>query len=220
MVEPRRSAATGMLNVNFSTGGTATLNSDYSLWGPVATGYYSQISITRLGASGKVTFADGEDRLWVRVDPILSGDGVEFEAADFTVTAGAGYVPVPKSGFPSGIVGQAKITLADNDAGAGPTVRVEAQDSVSTEWQLSTGSFRLVRDDTKLAEPLTISFNLGGTATYGTGLNGDYTLACSVEILASGGRKPPVGSLEQGAYALRSPRFTAGFNRATSVLSA
>ena len=63
MVELRRSVAAGMLNVNFSTGGTATLNSDYSLWGPVATGYYNQISTAKLGVSGKVTFADGSDQL-------------------------------------------------------------------------------------------------------------------------------------------------------------
>src|SRR5262249_902370 len=56
MIELRRSNAVGMLNVNFSASGTATLNDDYSLWGPVSTGYYTQILDSKLSTSGKVTF--------------------------------------------------------------------------------------------------------------------------------------------------------------------
>jgi hypothetical protein len=89
-VELRRSIASGLLNVNYSVTGTAALNTDYSLWGPVASGYSNQITDTKLAATGKVTFADGQDRLWVRVVPVGSG-GPAVLTADLTVTAGAGY---------------------------------------------------------------------------------------------------------------------------------
>jgi hypothetical protein len=93
-IELRRSVASGMLSVNYdATAGTATLNGDYSLWGPVASGYYNQISYTKLSGTGKVTFAGGQDRLWVDVKPIMNGGEAAYETAEFKITSGSGYVP-------------------------------------------------------------------------------------------------------------------------------
>ncbi len=326
-VELRRSVASGMLSVNYSVSGTAALNTDYSLWGPVASGYYNQITDTKLGSSGKVTFADGQDRLWVRVVPVGSGGPADL-TADLTVTAGAGYTvadphegdvgvygdrapgwavqPNPNGGyggdlldvwvttgqehtyagyspysgdaaateagqdpgailvtyqyqsddpgfvppdqpgpawvlggtaeegvdytvsvtrvvsartdesiyFPStgktvyrissvdriditpiddgewegdetvdvavgrattdggGVIGDAQVTIADDAVASLPVVSVEAPDGVSTEWGPSTGSYRITRADSKLGFPLTVSYEFGGTATYGA----DYTV--------------------------------------------
>jgi hypothetical protein len=81
-------------------------------------------------------------------------------------------IAVPRAASDNGgLIGVAQFTLADNDAGAVPTVWVEAPDSVSTEWQLSTGSFRFVRDDTKLAYPLTVSYEFGESATHSVDYN-------------------------------------------------
>jgi hypothetical protein len=326
-VELRRSLAAGMLNVNYTVSGDAALGTDYWLWGPVSTGYYNQVTDTKLGASGKVTFADGQDRLWVRFVPTATG-GPAVEVADLTVTAGAGYAvadpheggvgvysdrspgfatqPNPNGGyggdlldvwvttgqemtykgygpytgdpsateagqdpgsilvtyqyqsddpgfvppdppaqawvvggtaedgedytmtvtrvvtartdeaiyFPStgktvyrissvdriditpiddtewegdetvdvavgrswddtgGVIGDAQVTIADDAVASLPVVSVGAPDGVSTEWGPSTGAYRVTRDDAKLAFPLTVSYDFGGTATYGK----DYTV--------------------------------------------
>ncbi len=325
-VELRRSLASGLLNVNYSVSGTAALNTDYSLWGPVASGYYNQITDTKLAATGKVTFADGQDSIWVRFVPVGSGGPADL-TADLTVTAGTGYAvadphegdvgvygdrapgwavqPNPNGGyagelldvwvttgqemtyagygpytgdataaeagqdpgsilvtyqyqtddpgfvppdppsqawvvggtadwddytmtvtrvvaartddaiyFPTtgktvyrissvdridivpvddgawegdetvdvavgrawddtgGVIGDAQVTITDDASASLPAVSVGAPDGVSAEWGPSTGSYRLTRADSKLAFPLAVSYQFGGTATYGV----DYTV--------------------------------------------
>jgi hypothetical protein len=157
---------TGALTVDFTVGGDATFNTDYTQTGAA--------SFT--ATTGTVTFAAGSDTALVTLDPSADTDPEGDETAILTVTAGTGYAV--------GAAGSATGTIA-NDDGAEVTVAV-APASVAED-----GAGTLVYTFTRTGDTtsaLTVNFSVGGTATfttdYGqtgaasfTGTNGTVTFA-------------------------------------------
>ena len=83
-----RGDSSGELTVNFSIGGTATFNTDYTQTG----------AATFTPPTGTVTFADGSLTATVTIDPSADLTVEPDETVILTVTAGAGYtVGVPAS---------------------------------------------------------------------------------------------------------------------------
>jgi hypothetical protein len=143
-----RGDSSGALTVNFSIGGTATFNTDYTQTG----------AATFTPPTGTVTFADGSLTATVTVDPTADSTVEPDETVVLTVTAGAGYTV----GAPSSASGT--ITNDDTDVSV----------AVSPSSVLEDGATNLVYTFTRTgvtSSPLTVNFSVGGTATPGT----DYT---------------------------------------------
>ena len=98
----RTGVTTGALTVNFSVGGTATFNSDYTQTGAATFG----------ASSGTVTIGAGNTAATVTIDPTADATFEADETVILTVTTGTGY----NVGSPS--VASGTIT---NDDGAPPT---------------------------------------------------------------------------------------------------
>ncbi|PYJ06769.1 MAG: hypothetical protein DMF06_17445, partial [Verrucomicrobia bacterium] len=95
----RVGVTTGALTVNFSVGGTATFNTDYTQTG----------AVTFTSTSGTVTFAAGSSTAAVTINPTADGDNELNETVVLAVAAGAGYnVNLPDT---------ATGTIANDDAG-------------------------------------------------------------------------------------------------------
>jgi Ca2+-binding RTX toxin-like protein len=143
-----RSDSSGALTVNFSIGGTATFNTDYTQTG----------AATFTPPTGTVSFADGSLTATVTVDPSTDSTVEPDETVILTVTAGAGYTV----GVPASATGT--ITNDDTD------VSVAVSPLSTTE----DGAGNLVYTFTRTGVttgPLTVNFTVGGTATFNT----DYT---------------------------------------------
>jgi len=143
-----RNDSAGALTANFSVGGTATFNTDYTQTG----------AATFVPPNGTVTFADGSLTTTVTVDPVSDNTVEPDETVVLTVVAGAGYAV----GAPSSATGT--ITNDDTD------VSVAVAPSSTTE----DGAGNLVYTFTRtgvITGALTANFTINGTATFNT----DYT---------------------------------------------
>jgi Ca2+-binding RTX toxin-like protein len=143
-----RNDSSGALTVNFSVGGTATFNTDYTETG----------AATFTPPTGTVTFADGSLTTTVTVDPSADLTVEPDETVQLTVTAGTGYTV----GAPASATGT--ITNDDTDVTVAVAPLSTAED----------GATNLVYTFTRTGvttTPLTVNFSVGGTADSST----DYT---------------------------------------------
>jgi hypothetical protein len=156
----RTGVISGALTVNFSVGGTATFNSDYTQSGAVSFD----------ATSGTVAFGAGNTTATVTVDP-SSDTAVETdETVVLTVTSGTGY----NIGSSSATTG----TIANDDTDV--TVAV-APSAVAED-----GATNLVYTFTRTgvtASALTINFSVGGTANFST----DYAQTGAVSFTSTTG---------------------------------
>jgi Ca2+-binding RTX toxin-like protein len=139
------------LTVNFSVGGTATFNTDYTQSGAA--------SFTP--PTGTVTFAAGNSTATVTVDPTADGAAEPDETVILTVTAGTGY----NVAAPSVATG----TITNDDT--------EVSVAVSPSSVLEDGATNMVYTFTRVgitSGPLTVNFSVGGTAVFAPP-GGDYT---------------------------------------------
>ena len=114
-----RNDTNGALTVNFSVGGIATFNSDYTQTG----------AATFTSATGTVTFDAGSATKTVTVDPTPDTADEPNETAILTVTAGAGY----NVGSPAAATG----TITDDD----PTPSISIADLQLNEGNTGTTAF-------------------------------------------------------------------------------
>src|SRR6185295_8340938 len=144
----REGSTTSPLTVNFSVGGTATFNTDYTQTG----------AATFNATSGTVTIPAGSSTATVTLDPTSDITVEANETAILTVVTGTSY----DVGVPAAATGT--ITNDDTDV----TVAVSPS-SVEED-----GAPNLVYTFTRngvTTGPLTVNFSVGGTATFST----DYT---------------------------------------------
>ena len=150
-----RTGANTAIAVNYTLSGTAANGTDY------------------ITLNGVANFAVGATTAIVTVSPI---DDALFEGNEtviLTLASGSGYT--------LGALNTSTITINDNDL---PTITVTANDSTAAEvlaGQIqNSGQFTFTRTGST-ANPLTVNFGLGGTATSGS----DYSaLATSVNFAA------------------------------------
>ena len=156
----REGSTAAALTVNFSVGGTATFNTDYTQTG----------AATFNATSGTVVIPIGSSTATVTLDPTADTTVELDETAILTIVAGASY----DIGTPASASGT--ITNDDTDV----TVAV-APSSVEED-----GVANLVYTFTRngvTAGPLTVNFSVGGTATFST----DYTQTGAATFTATDG---------------------------------
>jgi hypothetical protein len=155
-----RNDPNGALTVNFTVGGTATFNNDYTQTG----------AATFAPPNGTVTFAAGSLTTTVTVDPTADNTVEPDETVILTVAAGSGYTV----GAPSSATGT--ITNDDTDVSVAVSPSSVAEDGATnlvytfTRAGVTTGA-------------LTANFTVGGTATFNT----DYTQTGATTFTASTG---------------------------------
>ncbi|WP_369751913.1 Calx-beta domain-containing protein [Microcystis sp. T1-4] len=151
----RTGPTTDALTVNYTVGGTAILNTDY----------------TRTGTNNTVTFAAGSDTATVTVAPKADTIGELDETVILTVASGTGYTV--------GTTKTATGTIKDNDNT--PSITIAVSPASVTE----DGTGNLVYTFTRTgvtSNALTVNYTLGGTATLNTdytrtGTNNTVTFA-------------------------------------------
>ncbi|HYW69421.1 MAG TPA: Calx-beta domain-containing protein, partial [Pyrinomonadaceae bacterium] len=156
----RNGVTTGALTANFSVGGTATFNTDYTQSGAATFG----------ANSGTVTFAAGATTATVTIDPTADTVVEPDETVTLTVTSGAGY----NTANPNVAIG----TIMNDDA--------DVSVAVSPAAVPEDGAANLVYTFTRngyTGAPLTVSFAVAGTAT----LNSDYTQSGAASFSAANG---------------------------------
>lgn len=145
------------IQVGFSLGGTATLNTDYQ----ALAGTGTTASFT--GTGGTVTFAPGETTKTITIQPVTDTTQETDETVALTLQGGTGYAAVT-SGPVSGVI--------VNDEG---TVNL----SVTPESVLEDGGETLVYTFTRTVytgNTIAVNFTLSGNTTGGTGPDADYDL--------------------------------------------
>ena len=166
----RVGVTTGALTVNFSIGGTATFNDDYS-----QTGADSFDPPT-----GTVTFGAGSSTAMVTVDPSADTTVESDETVTLTVASGTGYNV-------AAINNSAMGTITNDDTDVSIAV---APSSVNED-----GATNLVYTFTRVGvtgSSLVVNFTIGGTATFGVSPN-DYTQTGATSFT------PPTGTVTFGA---------------------
>ena len=143
----RTGDTTDALTVNFSVGGTATFNTDYTQTG----------AATFTAIDGTVTFAAGNLTATVTVDPSADATAEPDETVILTLAAGTGY----NIGTPSTATG----TINNDDT----TVSVAVSPLATDEDGVTNLVYTFTRSDS--SGTLTVNFSVGGTATFNT----DYT---------------------------------------------
>ncbi|TRU59506.1 MAG: calcium-binding protein, partial [Microcystis aeruginosa Ma_QC_Ch_20071001_M135] len=141
----RSGVTTNALTVNYTLGGTATLNTDY----------------TRTGTNNTVTFAANSSTATVTVDPTADTTVESDETVALTLATGTGYTV----GTTTAVTG----TITNDDVTL-PSITLAVSPSSVTE----DGTTNLVYTFTRsgvTSNALTVNYTLGGTAT----LNTDYT---------------------------------------------
>ncbi|MDB9397977.1 beta strand repeat-containing protein, partial [Microcystis aeruginosa] len=141
----RSGVLTNALTVNYTIGGTATLNTDY----------------TRTGTTNTVTFAANSATATVTVDPTPDTTVESNETVALTLATGTGYT-VGTTTAVTGTITNDDVTLPSITLAVSPT-------SVTED-----GTANLVYTFTRsgvTTNALTVNYTLGGTAT----LNTDYT---------------------------------------------
>jgi hypothetical protein len=155
----RTGSLAGALTVRFNLAGTATYLTDYTLSPTVGSSPPYQRSIPAGAASITLVLVPTTSQL--TVDP---------ETVKLALVENSSYV--------LGTPAEATITVANRQAVATPTVDVIVQDGFVPEAGPGSGSFLFSRDG-NLAESLTVSYSISGTAVNGT----DYsTLPGTVTI--------------------------------------
>ena len=148
----RNGSTASPLTVNFSVGGSASFTEpDYTQSG----------AATFTATSGTVVIPAGSSTATVTVDPSVDLTVEPDETVALAVTSGVGY----DIGSPSGATG----TIVNDDT----TVSVAVSPGSVTE----DGATNLVYTFTRVgvtSVPLSVNFNIGGTATFGVSPN-DYT---------------------------------------------
>jgi hypothetical protein len=148
----RTGSTANPMTVNFSVGGSASFTEpDYTQTG----------AATFTATSGTVVIPSGSSTATVTVDPSLDLTVEPDETVDLTVTSGVGYT----IGSPNAASG----TIVNDDT----TVSVAVSPGSVTE----DGATNLVYTFTRVgvtSVPLSVNFNIGGTATFGVSPN-DYT---------------------------------------------
>src|SRR4029079_16674333 len=135
------------LTVNFTIGGTATFNTDYTQTG----------AATFVPPNGTVHLGAGNSTATVTVDPTADITSEPDETVILTLAAGTGYNVIE----PSSATG----TILDDDV----TVSVAVSPGAVDEDGLTNLVYTFTRNDSNGA--LTANFSIGGTATFNT----DYT---------------------------------------------
>src|SRR6185503_19511743 len=143
----RAGSTTAALTANFTIGGTATFNTDYTQTG----------AATFVPPSGTVTFGAGNSTATVTVDPTADATSEPDETVILTLAAGTGYNVIE----PSSATG----TITNDDV----TVSVAVSPGAVDEDGLTNLVYTFTRNDS--AGALTANFSIGGTATFNT----DYT---------------------------------------------
>ncbi len=141
----RTGVTTNALTVNYTLGGTATLNTDY----------------TRTGTTNTVTFAAGSSTATVTIDPTPDTTVEPNETVILTLASGTGYTV----GTTTAVTG----TITNDDVTL-PNITLAVSPSSVTE----DGTTNLVYTFTRTGvttNALTVNYTVGGTAT----LNTDYT---------------------------------------------
>ncbi len=143
-----RNDSDGPLTANFSIGGTATFNTDYTQTG----------AATFVPPNGTVSFAAGELTATVTIDPVADSTVEPDETVILTVVAGTGY----GVGVPSSATG----TIVNDDT----DVSVAVAPSSTAEDGAGNLVYTFTRTGVTTPE-LTVNFTINGTATFNT----DYT---------------------------------------------
>src|SRR4029079_4789687 len=142
----RAGVTTGALTANFTIGGTATFNTDYTQSG----------ATTFVPPNGTAPFAAGSSTATVTIDPTPDTTLEPDETVILTVAAGTGYNVAAVNNSATGT-----ITNDDTD------VSVAVAPSAVNE----DGATNLVYTFTRVgatSTPLTVNFTIGGTATFNT----------------------------------------------------
>ena len=149
------------LVVNFTTGGTASYGSDYSLYPFPASDPSHPLD------SDSVVIPSGNSRVIVLVRPkddsVYEGD----ETVDLAL--------VPSSTYGVGSPDRGTVTIKDNEIK--PTVTISAVGSYLTEVQDKSTQFIVSREGGSLNEDLIVNYTIGGNATYGE----DYFLSSALD---------------------------------------
>ncbi|MCM0590284.1 MAG: SBBP repeat-containing protein [Gloeotrichia echinulata DEX184] len=144
----REGNTTNPVTVNFNVGGNATFNTDYTAVG----------ADTFTATNGTVTFAAGATTATVTIDPTTDTTFEPDETVGLTLAAGGGYSIVTSAAVTGNITNDdTQVTLA------------LAANSVTED-----GSDNLIYTFTRqgqTTDPLTVNFNVAGTAT----VDNDYT---------------------------------------------
>ncbi|REJ44056.1 MAG: hypothetical protein DWQ54_00415 [Microcystis flos-aquae TF09] len=135
----RSGLTTNSLTVNYTLGGTATLNTDY----------------TRTGTNNTVTFAAGSSTATVTVDPTADTTVEPNETVILTLAAGTGYTV----GTPNAATG----TITNDDT----SVTLAVSPSSVTEDGTTNLVYTFTRTGSTTSA-LTANYTVGGTATNGT----------------------------------------------------
>ncbi|OCY12705.1 MAG: endo-1,3-1,4-beta-glycanase ExsH [Microcystis aeruginosa CACIAM 03] len=156
----RRGGLSTPLTVNYSVGGTATLNTDYTQTG----------AATYTATAGTVTFAAGSSTATVTIDPTADSTIEANETVVLTLALGTGY----DIGTTSAVAG----AIADDDS----TVTL----AVSPGNVQEDGTPNLIYTFTRsgnTSEALTVNYTVGGTATFNT----DYSQTGGTSFSATSG---------------------------------
>jgi Ca2+-binding RTX toxin-like protein len=141
----RTGVTSNPLTVNYTLGGTATLNTDY----------------TRTGTTNTVTFAANSSTATVTVDPTPDTTVESDETVALTLTSGTGYTV----GTTTAVTG----TITNDDVTL-PSITLAVSPSSVTEDGTTNLIYTFTRSGVT-TNSLTINYTLGGTGT----LNTDYT---------------------------------------------
>ncbi|MBE9208688.1 M10 family metallopeptidase C-terminal domain-containing protein [Nostoc sp. LEGE 06077] len=157
----RSGSTTNVLTVNYSVGGTATFNSDYS-----------QLGATSFTATtGTITFTAGANTATLTIDPTADTTFETNENVTLTLAAGSGYT----IGTTTGVTG----IIVNDDL---PTITL----SVSSTSVNEDGSSNLIYTFTRSGSninALTVNYGVGGTATF----NSDYSQLGATSFTATNG---------------------------------
>ncbi|GBL10997.1 poly(beta-D-mannuronate) C5 epimerase 5 [Microcystis aeruginosa Sj] len=141
----RSGSTTNSLIVNYTLGGTATLNTDY----------------TRTGTTNTVTFAAGSSTATVTVNPTADTIVEPNETVILTLASGTGYTV----GTPNAVTG----TITNDDVTL-PSITLAVSPASVTEDGTTNLVYTFTRSGST-TNSLIVNYTLGGTAT----LNTDYT---------------------------------------------
>jgi len=142
-------ADTGTFTITRTGGTTFPLTVDFTLGGTATNGTdYNSVGSSAVIGVGQTTTT-------VTITPIDDGVNESSETAILTLSASPRYTV----GSPS----SATVNIANN----GPVVSVSATDSAASEAGLDPGTFTITRTGAT-ANPLTVYFSLGGSATNGS----------------------------------------------------
>jgi hypothetical protein len=146
------------LTVNIGIGGTAIVDVDYT-----------QSGATSFSGTGTVTFAPGAATATVTIDPKADSTPESDETVFLQVQAGAGYLP--------GTIPPVGGKILNDDAQVSVTLSSASQvmEDGPQNFVYTIGRSGL------LSVPLTVTFNIGGTAT----LDNDYTLTGATMVSAT-----------------------------------